>query len=766
MFEGRPISVRVCNRGGSLVKKSRGPRASRKTIAAMMFVVAAVLAGLALGGWLLPCTARAAGNQTFVFQGNGYGHGAGMSQWGAWQKARDGETWDQILAFYYPNTTVVDNANIELKVKISPSVTSWAQDYSEVQLTGTDLSSAAAPMTLITHDAGGDHTQEIPAGFFCVIVRREDGSVYVTTPTAQEGPFDWAKGVTTVDGGGNAGRIKIRLRTASGLQAAKEYWGSMQVTKAAAAGYLNVYNYVLLENYTRSIAEVDPAWAKASVPASYAPEAVKAQAVAARTWGVFKMNINGWFNDNTRDVAYAGYTWEANNPGVAQAAADTAGKVVFYNGSAISSNFSAHNGGYTSANPWGYSTPAYWRVGPDPASLKAPPWRPAYSWKCSVSAATLSTVVNDYLIANGGSGLGNIYRVRVASRDVPSDPGSHARTMELVGTLGTTIMQAETFRYLIPTDPATGDNMRSTLFTKIVNPYNTYTGSDRYATAIMLSQSGFPSGAPAAVLTSGLDFPGALVGAPLAGAFDSPLLLTPNTILPKNVAAELKRLNPAKVFIIGLPASFVGKVQAALPGLAVGQAVLLTGSDRYQTAATVALVIKAKLGSVSGVIIAPGDKFPDGLAAAPLGASKGWPILLTPAAGPFPKASADAIVALGVTTGIEVGTYAAPGVPGFTLSKRMVGTDRYHTCAMIAEYGLTQGMSFTHLAVTTGEKFPDALASGPFLALDGGTLLLTPLTGVSPYTAASLAAHKAEIGRLDFIGLSGPVLGKILDLIG
>lgn len=747
------------------MNKCRDSRTRQKATMAMMLVVV-VLAGLVLAGGLLPDSARAAGSKTFVFEGNGWGHGAGMSQWGAWQMARDGQTWAQIVAFYYPNTTVVDNANIELKVKISPTVTSWAQDYSEVQLTGTDPSSAAAPMTLITHDAAGDHTQEIPADFICVVVRLEDGNVYLTTPAGQEGPFDWVKGVPTLDGGGNEGRVKLRLRTSSGLQAAKEYWGSMQVTKATAAGYLNVYNYVLLEKYTRSIAEVDPAWAKASVPASYAPEAVKAQAVAARTWGVYKQTTAGWLNDNTKDVVYAGYTWEASNPGVAQAAADTAGKVLFYGGKAISANFSAHNGGYTSANPWGYATPAYWRVGPDPASLASPPWRPAYSWKCSVSAADLSTVVNDYLIAHGGSDLGHIYRVRIASRDVPSDPGSHARTLELVGTLATTTMQAETFRYLIPTDPATGDNMRSTLYTEIVNPYDTYTGSDRYATAIMLSQAGFPSGAPAAVLVSGVDFPDALVGAPLAGAFDSPLLLTPNTILPSNVAAELKRLNPAKVFIIGLPASFIAKVKAALPGLATGQAVLLSGSTRYQTAAIVAQVIKAKLGSISGVIIAPGDRFPDGLAAAPLGANKGWPILLTPALGPFPKVSADAIVALGVSTGIEVGSYVNPGVPGFTLSRRIVGVDRYDTCAKIAEYGLTQGMSFTHLAVTTGEKFPDALASGPFLALDGGTLLLTPSTSLSPYTAASVTGHKAEIDRLDFIGLGNTIRGKILDLLG
>jgi putative cell wall-binding protein len=243
-------------------------------------------------------------------------------------------------------------------------------------------------------------------------------------------------------------------------------------------------------------------------------------------------------------------------------------------------------------------------------------------------------------------------------------------------------------------------------------------------------------------------------------------LLSPGTILPSTVAAELRRLNPAKVFIVGLPASFVDKVKAALPGLATGQAVLLSGSNRYQTAAIVAQVIKAKLGSLSGVIIAPGDRFPDGLAAAPLGANKGWPILLTPALGPFPAVSADAIVALGVSTGIEVGSYAVPGVPGFTVTKRIVGVDRYDTCAQIAEYGLTQGLSFAHVAVTTGEKFPDALASGPFLAVDGGTLLLTPSSSLSPYTAASLTAHEAEIDRLDFIGLFNAAIGKILDLLG
>jgi len=731
--------------------------------------VAGLLAGALViaAGLAVPGSAQAAGGDVFVFQGRGYGHGAGMSQWGAWQKARNGETWDQICAFYYPNTTVVDHDDIEVKVKISPSVTSWAQDYSEVRLTGVDFAGAAAAMILTAHDAAGDHPQEIPAGFTCIVTRNPDGAIWVTTPAGQEGPFDGVLGAPVDGGGGEPGRIKIALKTSAGLQPAKEYWGSMRVVQSATAGYLNVYNHVLLERYVRSIAEVDPTWARSGSTTYYAPEAVKAQAVAARTWAVYKMTINGWLNDNTKDVAYAGYTWEASNPGVAQAAVDTAGKVLFYDGKAISSNFSAHSGGYTSANPWGYSTPAYWRVGEDPASLTSPPWNPGYAWTCSISATDLSSAVNTYLTGHGGSSLGYIYWVRMASRDVPSDPGSHVRTLELVGTEGSTTMQAETFRSLIPTDPSTGDPIRSTLFTQITCPHNLFVGADRYETAILVSRAGFPDGAPAVVLTTGEKFPDALVGGPLAGVYGGPLLLTLGTVLPTTVAAELQRLDPETVFIVGLPSSFVGKVRAALPDLIdPGDIVLLSGSDRHQTARMVAAQIEAELGAVTGVVIAPGDRFPDGLAAGSLAASKGWPILLTPALGPFPQASKDALAELEVSTGVEVGTYVDPSSPGFTVTKRIVGADRYDTCARIAEYAAGEGLSFAHLAVTTGEKFPDALAAGPYLALDKGILLLTPLAGLSAYSSAAIAGHAAEIDQIDFIGLQGVVVDQVMDLLG
>jgi len=300
----------------------------------------------------------------------------------------------------------------------------------------------------------------------------------------------------------------------------------------------------------------------------------------------------------------------------------------------------------------------------------------------------------------------------------------------------------------------TDDRLGATLFSQITSPYKTYVGADRYETAILLSQAAYPNGAPAVVLTTGENFPDAMVGSPLAAAYGGPLLLTSPTSLSSRVVTELKRLNPQAVFLVGLPSALVAKVKAALPNLPSGQPVLLTGRDRYQTAWAVAKVIKAKLGTVTGVVIAPGDKFPDGLAAAALAASKGWPIVLTPTAGPLPQISKDAIVQLGVTSGIEVGTYASPGLSSFRIAKRIVGKDRYDTCAQIAEYAAVNGLSFRHLGVTTGEKFPDALAAGPYLARDDGILLLSPPNGSSAYTTAAVNAHASEVQQLDFIGLN------------
>ena len=56
----------------------------------------------------------------FTITGRGYAHGEGMSQWGAWAAARQGVTYDDILAFYYPGTTLTQlGADQTVKVRLT-----------------------------------------------------------------------------------------------------------------------------------------------------------------------------------------------------------------------------------------------------------------------------------------------------------------------------------------------------------------------------------------------------------------------------------------------------------------------------------------------------------------------------------------------------------------------------------------------------------------------------------------------------------------------
>lgn len=87
---GRAARVRV-----------RGPKGTERTLAA-------VALRAALGYQLLPSTwfTLAREGQSFVFEGRGAGHGAGLCQWGARILAEQGRTYREILAHYYPGTSV------------------------------------------------------------------------------------------------------------------------------------------------------------------------------------------------------------------------------------------------------------------------------------------------------------------------------------------------------------------------------------------------------------------------------------------------------------------------------------------------------------------------------------------------------------------------------------------------------------------------------------------------------------------------------------
>jgi putative cell wall-binding protein len=279
-------------------------------------------------------------------------------------------------------------------------------------------------------------------------------------------------------------------------------------------------------------------------------------------------------------------------------------------------------------------------------------------------------------------------------------------------------------------------------------------GTDRYATAIGISKLAFPDGAPALVLVPGDDYAQGMIVAPLAAAYKGAVLLVPPEGIRDDLAAEITRLGPTEVFLVGVPRpnTITKQLQAVLKEPTVTR---LIGEDPYETAALVAGAVKAKVGTVSKVVVVPSDSFVEALSVAPLAAANGWPILLTPRVGAVPRTTRNAIADLGVTSALVVGTDAELALDQVD---RQVGADSFETAALVVRYAVTQGLTFTHTAIVTGTSFPDGLIAGSYLALDRGILILIK-DGDQPGSLLSvLNANLDEVRVIDFIAV--PELAK------
>ncbi len=295
-------------------------------------------------------------------------------------------------------------------------------------------------------------------------------------------------------------------------------------------------------------------------------------------------------------------------------------------------------------------------------------------------------------------------------------------------------------------------------------------GSSPETSASLLSQSVYPDGAATVVITPSDNSSLSMSAAVLAAAYDAPLLVTPGTGLSSTTATELARLKPTKVFLVGLSSTLVAAVTTAVSGLTAADVTVLTGATSYDTAAVVAAAVKAKLGSVQRVVIVPGDSYAAGMAALPLAAAKGWPVLLTPAAGPFPQASGDAITSLGATSGIIVGTNVTPGNPGFTVTQRIIGTanatddpdGRYDACIRLAEYAVAQGwLDWGTVAVTNGTSYQEAGILAAWTAQSNGLLVLSGSSALPAVSVTALQDHGTAIASLQTMDLGWAVYRQI-----
>lgn len=158
-------------------------------------------------------------------------------------------------------------------------------------------------------------------------------------------------------------------------------------------------------------------------------------------------------------------------------------------------------------------------------------------------------------------------------------------------------------------------------------PIERVPGVDRYDTSAQISGSVFDTGVDAVFLASGADFPDALAGGAAASAFGAPLLLVQPDALPEYTRAELERLAPAIVYVLGGSAVVSEAVLDEAASYARDGAARIAGDDRYETAARTAALAFPMGANVA--MLADGSNFPDALSGSAAAAALGGAVILT-----------------------------------------------------------------------------------------------------------------------------------------
>jgi putative cell wall-binding protein len=271
-----------------------------------------------------------------------------------------------------------------------------------------------------------------------------------------------------------------------------------------------------------------------------------------------------------------------------------------------------------------------------------------------------------------------------------------------------------------------------------------FAGSDRYGTATTISALTFDAPVRRAYIASGQTFSDALSAGPAAAHAGGPVLLSAADHLPSSAAAELRRLHPAEVILVGGEEALSSAVQddaAAASGVTVRR---IAGTDRYETMA--AISADAFPAGPSVVYLTSGGSFGDTLAAGAAAAGRRAPLLLT-APGSLPSATARELRRLAPGSVVIVGGTGAVSsaveaqVQGLGLPvRRISGSDRYRTAVGVAEE-LPSSRSFI---VASGDGFADGLAGIPLAGATGAPLLLVDRSDVAPSVTDLLRSRGAS----------------------
>jgi SpoIID/LytB domain protein len=373
-----------------------------RVLVAALVVVVALLSG---------AVAQAA--ETFRFHGSGYGHGIGMSQWGAYGLAQKGWSHRRILTHFYSGTRVVASSTLPRELRVG--LTSGRSTI--------HLGARSGPVRLWLDGPSATYVATIASG--------ETWSVS-TAPAVNTYAIRDEAG-TLVGGHRWGGPARPLFATFAGTGArafvpeADEVWHQgfayaygfleFDLTGCADRCLQRLTLELPFERYLRGMGEMPSSW-----PAA----ALRTQAVAARTFATYKIRRYGLRSDcdchlldGAADQVYVGWSKESAADGDRWVAAvvGTRAEVVTYRGSVIQAFYAASDGGYTEdvEDVWHGGNPAYaipyLRGVCDPGEYtSANPWT---DWTRSFTASSLSSRLAPYT-----GGIGTITRFTDVRRGV------------------------------------------------------------------------------------------------------------------------------------------------------------------------------------------------------------------------------------------------------------------------------------------------------------------------------------------------------------
>ena len=361
----------------------------RRTVLSLISAVVALVGTAAAGTAPAPSEPRPVSATTMFVSGRGWGHGVGMSQYGALGFANEGRGFAEILAHFYPGTT------------LGPAPVARVRVLLQEQRPAFTISS---PVPFRVRDVFGK-TSPLPAGAFELGPKLELPVNGV--PTALAGPIAFLPGTRPLQLGS----------VASG----DPYRGQLVVSVTGQR--LSAVNDVGLEQYLAGVVPRE-------MPAAWHPEALKAQAVAARSYALAH-RITGKAFDLYADVRSQVYGGVKAEDARSTAAIDaTVGQVLLYEGRIADTLFHSTSGGRTiaAAEVFGKDVP-YLVAVDDPHSALSP----VHRWG--------PVPVADGVARKGLALKGPILGVRLAK-----EPSGRVRTATISTAAGETSVSGSTLR--------------------------------------------------------------------------------------------------------------------------------------------------------------------------------------------------------------------------------------------------------------------------------------------------------------------------------